>query len=407
MVFYLKINRTERWAMKCLQHWVKSIEALSGSHKIFLLCDKTGAKDLIMENICFSKENYDFLESNRTDEELTYIVSHVADKYWTNAAYAHLTTFLHAREHGFERFWNIDADDTYVYLMPERVGELLQKAEDYAVEQGVHIFSLDMWTTRTSGSHWSFGVTYTDNTVDWMAMLRDHCTDSFYQDHLHSLQNVDEYLTYLKFTSELRIETFYAENLRFVHYSDDLFAYPWGSGFYHWSGGVIHQPILSHCFGLSREVELAIGDDVVCFDMEITDEESTGQLCAASQQTKYIQYMVSSNQLEKKINDLPIGARLIVYGGKQHGYIMAKKLQNMGKSWKILCLADRNYEWLSFYVKEFPVYSIENAHKQYAGEYDYIIINSINAKTCWEMYQIMLDLGVDRKRIITLYAPEA
>lgn len=72
---------------------------------------------------------------------------------WKNAGYAHLITFYHAKQYHYPYFWNIDADDTCIYLLPERVGELLCTIENYVKKNQVHTISIDMWISKTQDSH--------------------------------------------------------------------------------------------------------------------------------------------------------------------------------------------------------------------------------------------------------------
>lgn len=275
MVFYLKINRNERYTFRNLQHWIHIIECIPDSRG-YILCDDKDLQQAVLEQVAFRKDTVTFMESCRASEEVDYIVSNVTSGRWQNAGYAHISTFWHARENQYPCFWNIDADDTCICLAPLRVYEALTKIEKYAKNDKVDAFSLDMWVTRTKGYHWSFGITYINNTIDWFGVMKEHCQDEIFK--AGQIKNVDGYFSCLKMRTNLKIETFYLENLKFVHYSDDFLKRPDASGFFHWKEGKLHLPILKYCMGMEDIGLLNIPKGLIEFDIGITDEEMTGFL---------------------------------------------------------------------------------------------------------------------------------
>ncbi len=272
MVFYLKVNRENNYSLRCLQQWIDVVATFENS-KAYILCDRESLKNTINETIDFKNTDIQFLGSCYDSEDLKYIVGNVTDAHWTKAGFAHLTTFLHAKEQGFEEFWNIDADDTYFCLEEKRIHEALETARAYAREEKYILFSLDMWRTRTRGKHWSFGITYTDNTVKWIDVMKEYSTN-FELRSLNQPPNVDGYFTYLKAYTDLKIGTFYFENLKFVHFSDNLFKRPIDSGFFHWKDGKVLYPIVYYCFGSEKEGLVPIYEDVVRLDIGIEDKEA-------------------------------------------------------------------------------------------------------------------------------------
>ena len=272
MVFYLKVNRMESYTYHNLQHWVRAIELLD-IPKVYILCDKDELEKNIVSKVCFNKIKPEFIKSCNTSARLDYIVSNIADEKWTNAAYAHLTTFWHAYENHFEQFWNIDADDTFLCLSPERICELLEKVQLYADENRINAFSLDMWRTREP-NHWTFGITYTDNKVDWLKYMEQSCGNYKLEEYTHREKNVDSYFSVLKNITDLKIETYYFENLRFIHYSNDFFRRSIVSGMFHWKEGKLCFPILYYCFGMETLGLLPIAKDIIKLDINITDQES-------------------------------------------------------------------------------------------------------------------------------------
>ena len=208
---------------------------------MFILCDKEELKEKI-EKECYLK-NMDimFIESAIQSEPLKYIIRNVVNNSrWDRAAYAHLTTFLHANQCKYKEYWNIDADDTRFCLSPERTKELLDVVKKHAKENSVKLFSLDMWASfYGTGKHWTFGVTYTDNTLNWIEIMKKHCVSKEYNKQ-NDIVNIDNFFRYLKNETQYSIESFYFENLKFFHYSNDFFFRTYESGLMHWLEGVVH-----------------------------------------------------------------------------------------------------------------------------------------------------------------------
>lgn len=142
---YLKTNRTEDFAYQNMERWLEIASLMDAD--CYILCDK---EDIInqLEGKFLLLEGVQFIRSIKS-EELKAIVDNIAVESWHNAAYAHLTTFVHAGQTGYDAFWNIDADDTQFCLSAERTLEALEKTEQYAIQEGIDCFSLDMWRTKT------------------------------------------------------------------------------------------------------------------------------------------------------------------------------------------------------------------------------------------------------------------
>ncbi len=87
--------------------------------------------------------------------------------------------------------------------------------------------------------------------------------------------NLDRFFTFLRDTQRsLQISTFYIENLRFVHFGNDMYRNPLGTGFFHWKGGFLRLPLLFFFYGSRSLGKYKIPEDIVMFDMGITDKES-------------------------------------------------------------------------------------------------------------------------------------
>lgn len=238
-VFYLKINRQKNYTFACLQKWIDIANLLGVD--FYIICDDNDLKKDVLKKIKFKDSNIKIIKSCKS-REIKAISSRVANKQWQNAAYAHLTTFFHARENNIKYFWNIDADDTSFLMYSEHLVNELRKIEIYAKENHIAAFSLDMWKSITDGKHWSFGITYIDNTIDWFKLLKEHYDDFDYINYPNVNFNLDCYFTYLNKITDIKFETFYFENLRFIHWGN--FDNPIYSGISHWSNGVLSRPYL-------------------------------------------------------------------------------------------------------------------------------------------------------------------
>ncbi len=264
---YLKVNRTEKWALDNLRRWINI--SITLGYDIFVICDN----DLLAEKITtleFS-EYVNIIKSIKSSLAQK-IVKRICVPRWKNAAYAHLTTFIHSKEFEYTYFWNIDADDTYMLLPIPKIVGLMHEVENYSINNTINCFSLDMWYTRLEANDWSFGITFTDNSVDWEQIVLENSVGYVTDEICHG--NIDNYFFYLRSNKSAKIETWYAENMRFVHYSDDLFKRIIQAGMYHWKDGFLSSPIISGIHGLEIASNYSIPPDTVKFECGISDEEA-------------------------------------------------------------------------------------------------------------------------------------
>ena len=270
--FYLKVNRKEPFALKNLSRWIDAAYLMNAD--CYIICDDDDLKAQIIESLLLYSE-VRFIKSH-VNKELQFIVDSIANRNWKNAAYAHLTSFWDSKERGYKFFWNIDADDTRMCVSIDRMVEILKTVEDYAESNKIECFSLDMWRSETRGKHWSFGITYISNQVEWLKICREKCMDEEYKKmDNEGNQNVDWFFTYLKSCNISKIETFYVENMKFIHYSNDFFEKPIGSGLYHWKNGKLNYPILFYGLGIEDIGEYYIAPDIIKIDIGIKDTEGT------------------------------------------------------------------------------------------------------------------------------------
>ena len=310
---YLKINRSENFSMRNLSRWI-DVSYLMGVD-CYILCDR---KDIIssIKREFFLAKKCCFIESDRGITN-TEIVDEIANKNWKNAAYAHLTTFTHAISNGYDYFWNIDADDTMMCLSTERITELLNTVEKYAEIENVDCFSLDMWRTKWKGKHWSFGVTYTNAGVDWMGEIGHRYHDEKYRSLESGMNyNIDCFFYYLNEVSDLKISTFYVENLKFIHYSEDMFRGLISSAFYHWRNGKLIFPIMRECVGLRELSSYDIYPDIVRLDIGIADNEARDILTYYSRdEHEFRGYVDWSRIINKRIFDVKKEAYMKEFDG--------------------------------------------------------------------------------------------
>ncbi|MGN0429845.1 MAG: hypothetical protein ACI4E2_07280 [Acetatifactor sp.] len=301
MVFYLKLNRLMDYSIRNMQVWINAI-SLYEDAIVYVLCDNEKLIERICNEVDFHNIEPSFLKSIKRDcdRELIEVIS---VPRWHNAAYAHLTPFIHAKQNQYRYFWNIDADDTMFALSAERLKESLVNVEKYAEENDIDLFSLDMWRSRSYAMHWSFGITFTNGCVDWFSIMKeytDYTNGSEYFINGNRPKNIDEYFTYIKASDKhLRIETFYIENLLFLHYSDDFVMNPITSGIYKWKKGKLTFPIIKNIYGVDSLGEIEIAKDVIQFDFDIQDFEAGWALAEVAPFSLEVTNIIEASEFKK------------------------------------------------------------------------------------------------------------
>lgn len=291
MVFYLKINRNNSYVINNFKHWLAATMYYDNSI-VYVVCDNPELKNLVEKTIIIDSDRVEFIESDRDRADMNHILKNICScTKWTRVGQAHLKTHWHADEHEYKRFWNIDADDTFVCLDPVRIVEMLKTVEEYSKKNGIAVNGLDMWRSMSiaenwvKGDNWSLGITYIDNSLDWKRIMLDYCEhykEELGIDEYDEDVNLDWYFTYLRKKKVAKIETFYFENLKFMHFFDYFFNYPHLSMFCQWKEGYIHYPILENCFGTHKISKLKIADDVIAFDIGINEDEALVTLAVNS-----------------------------------------------------------------------------------------------------------------------------
>lgn len=268
---YLKVNRACTWAMDNIHRWLKI--SITLGYDTFIVCDKPDLKEKI-EELEFSM--YAHFIKSIIREPSSSLVKSITVPRWNAAAYAHLTTLIHPKDKGYDYVWNIDADDTFVCLPVDRAVELLTRVENYAQEKSIDFFSLDMWYSRLNGDDWSFGITYQNCKTDWVEVIKENSVNYVTDEISHG--NIDNFFFHLREIKAVNIETWYAENLVFAHYSDDFLKCMVQSGLYHWKSGKELSPISSIFPDIDKVCRTDIQNDVVKIDIGITDHETAKTL---------------------------------------------------------------------------------------------------------------------------------
>lgn len=307
MIFYLKVNRNNSYVIPNLKHWLDAVMLYEGGFA-YILCDNPELKQRIMKELTLNPERTEFLESDRNCCEINGILDNICGgNKWVKVGQAHLKTHWHACEKQYPYFWNIDADDTYVCLDPIRMAEMFRTVEKYSVDNSIRMISLDMWRSMSveerwpKGNNWSLGIVFVDNQVSWPMILETHCLDKEFQKRTFPLDkdiNLDWYFTYLRSIKAERIETFYFENMRFMHFYDYFINFPHLSSFCYWKEGKLHYPILASCFGSRSRTEIEIAPDIHKLDMDITDDEALLSLVSSSNEVFSFWFDLRDKRLE-------------------------------------------------------------------------------------------------------------
>ena len=266
-VFYLKVNRVDYYVLWCIQQWIYVVDLLDAD--FYFVCDNPKLENKILENIRFRNVNIKFLRSET--ESLEKYVDLIAIPCWRKACAAHLTTFLHAKENGYKRFWNIDADDTMFLMSPNKTADMLLRAEECAEADKIDILSLDMWYSLSKGRHWSFGVSYVNNEIDWFALLKPDENADWKQKISSDNYNADWYFTYLR-NNGRNIQTFYVDNCSFIHWGK-FEPHELCSNISNWTAGKLVYPI-SQCLYDEKFAEREIPEDCIRLDVNTNEIEA-------------------------------------------------------------------------------------------------------------------------------------
>lgn len=267
-VFYLKVNRDIKDTFICLQYWI-DIAAETNSD-FYIVCDNKDLKLKILENIKFKNENIKFIKS-KVKPFFKTVKKQKLHKCWYRAAFAHLTVFWHIKKHKIQNCWNIDADDALFLTNTKNAIKILNTAQDYVHQNNLNALSFDFWATKTQNRHWSFGITYIQNNKDYFKDLKENIINwEEYKDRT-SVHNIDWIFSFLKNKGILKLETFYVENLYFMHWGR-FFGDMKNAFIVTWNNGEMLYPIWYSIFHDTRGKH-TIPKNIVKFDLGINKED--------------------------------------------------------------------------------------------------------------------------------------
>ena len=314
-VFYLKINLNTDFAVECFNHWTNIVEALGADY--YIVCDK----DELREKVINDKNKDKFMPTSLQAKQL---LNDVVDSSWLNVGAALLTPFLHAKENGYETFWNIDADDTVICADALKCNKMLRKVQEYADKTDIDCFSLDMHSSALERfyPHWTFGVCYCKSSTDYVSKLLGFneffASIDLKRDELF-VNNLDEVFSILGKHSQIKTGSFYIENLYFRHSDIEIHYYKNRTFLFK----DISQGIKAVWRLKKEEVAggLPIPDRFVKFDVGLLQSESLSFLEDNAIFNNFVGrmgYNLNLNYIAKKINGK--GKKLVLFGAGKDGF---------------------------------------------------------------------------------------
>lgn len=246
-VMYLKVDRISKYTFHCIQHWLDVAHHIN--RKVVIVCDNKVLEKQIMRKCVLTTDTV-FLKSY--GREISNIADLAYTGYWKKPAYAHLTPFYHAYKNNISNAWMIDGDDTSFLHTPMFVSDSLIKVENIAQNEQIDGFSLDMWWSVTNQSHWTFGVAYFRGCNHiWKVFNSFHGVKEQWINELNetaktrrSIFNADDFINYFRVKNLLKIESFFIDNTRFMHWDDPLGS-EWFNccQFFEWRDGKLYMPL--------------------------------------------------------------------------------------------------------------------------------------------------------------------
>ncbi len=268
-IIYFKINRISKYSLKCIQGWINIANELG--YRFIFVCDNNILRYQIYRNCYFDHLNFSFIKSKRI--KLFRVKKNLYNKFWKKATIAHLTPFYCAKKANIVNHWDIDADDTLFLIDAKKGAQILKAAEKIAIEKDINAFSLDMWRSKSNGVHWSLGILFIHDTIDFMNIFKNENSLEWtekYKDYDCAF-NLDWYMSYLKKYKNIKIDTFYVENCYFIHFGELLFSL-YNSWICLWKNNKIIYPILKYIYKSDiGELDIA---DCIKIDVNIKEEES-------------------------------------------------------------------------------------------------------------------------------------
>ncbi|MCR4754403.1 MAG: hypothetical protein K5868_02615 [Lachnospiraceae bacterium] len=269
-VFYFKVNRVSDYAKPCVQHWVNIAHEMNAD--FYFVCDNPIMEYMLLREVTFPGGEIKFVRSMKRATKKVCVT--VTDLSWRKVGYAHLTPFYHAKRIGIDKYWAIDADDSMICLNYKRAAEMLLIVEERAFEDNISVISIDVWRSRSRGKHWCWGTAFVNNNLLLCNKMEEN-SDLTWTKRYYDIErrfNIDWFFTYLKDTTNIKIETFYVENMYYIHWGSFLRDPELGTIFY-WNKGKQYLPILYRIFK-SEELGMIDIADCIKIDIGVLEEES-------------------------------------------------------------------------------------------------------------------------------------
>ena len=266
---YFKINRFEHFTVECINKWIDAISVYDLQY--VFVCDNDVLKHEVLKK-CNLNDNFTgFLKSDRRG--LKKIAKNLYTDKWEFATYAHLTPFYHAKLVGKRNFWCIDADDTMFLMKSDKIAMIMQEVEKISIKSEISAISLDMWRSKTLGKHWSLGVLYINDNIDFCKVFASITNNQWMQELniVDDAYNLDWFMTYLKDIKKYNIQSFYVENAGFIHWSDNLIINNSSSWINMWKDGKVVYPIMKYIYQDDRYGVIEIAD---CIKIDVGIDES-------------------------------------------------------------------------------------------------------------------------------------
>lgn len=260
-VFYFKFNSNNYYySLFTIRHWLAIADILGCDY--YIICDKLPLIEKMVSKISFPNDNIKFIKSDYSISKK--IIKKVANKFWEKAAYAHLTSFYHAKKYNIKTFFNIDADDTTFYISDRKVADIIRKIMQVAEQKRYDCFSLDMHSTFSEGIKWNFGISYITNTEKCINAINSYNNNE-------PPISVDNFFNHLRKAHILNCGTFNIENLYFMHWGQ------WGVGrglrlLQICKNNRLYFPLLNVI--PERNISMIVADWIDNIDVGISEKES-------------------------------------------------------------------------------------------------------------------------------------
>ncbi len=281
-VFYLKVHRAHTTSTDCVQQWVNIADKMDAF--IYFVCDNPKMQREISRNVIFLNDNFEFIKSDSRSikKHINTLLKGVEkSKLWRRIAFSMMTPFTHAAKNNYKLSYNIDADDIMILVNPELISKAFILAENYAAENNLDLFNLDMFLSKTFGVHWSFGVVICRSpqkcidvvikNTDWRR--NSNLIKKFNICWIKKYNfNVDWLFTYIRDTNQLKMGTFYIDNAYVVHMPDRILKHGWAF-MLHWKENRISFPMLCNFYIHPDWETITIPEECVKIDVRVSDNE--------------------------------------------------------------------------------------------------------------------------------------